>query len=103
MQRTKTNSKSDKQVAMPESFMVAQLGGEENFKKAKEKNEIESVLDKESGMMYWSYKTLELKRKEEVTQGKTACGSHAVEASDFRAIQASACCYRGEQQRPCRK
>ena len=83
-----TKSKEEKEKALSESFMIAKLGGEAAFLKAKQSGEIQAVEDEETGKIYWAARSLEISKKQEVKSGSTAGGKQHIGKNDLENIQA---------------
>ena len=88
MEKEKVRSKKDKQTAVTESFMIARLGGQEAFERAKANKEILRVLDEKTGEVYWSHKVLQIENQELVRHGSRAGGSHSMQEDLFKKLQA---------------
>ena len=88
VEKSHTKSKKDKHIAIPESLMIAQLQGIENFERAKKAKDIVEVVDENTGDTYWSYKQLEIEHKDRHRHGNKAHGGHSMTSGDFRGAQA---------------
>ena len=88
VEKTKTKAKKEKNIALPQSVMEAKLGGTQFFEKAKLAGDIHQVIDDDTGEIFWAYRTMSIESKEEVRHGGQAGGSHKLDVSQFREIQA---------------
>ena len=87
MEKSNSKSRKERNIALPQSLLQAQLGGAENFQKAKEAGDIQCVVNEGSGETFWAYKSLEIAAKEEIKLGSRGQGSHNVDTDAFRKLQ----------------
>ena len=88
VEKSKEKSKKDKMIALPESLMVGKCGGLEAFERAKKAGDIVEIEDPETGETFWSYKQLEVEKKEKQSLFTKAHGAHSIDEGTFRNVQA---------------